>query len=133
MNTVYALIKDRDPSHQGLPLRQVVHALVRRLGVSDATPVNVTMASGYGKRVNELDDGTEAGRTVVAPLRELTDIIDDDDEWFHELRATLADGAAFGILDSSAVIVEGERIVVMDIIENFRCVSMHDGGLLVPG
>lgn len=128
---MYALVRDRTPANQRLPLREVVDALVRRSNMSRATPVTVTMACGYGVRVNELDDGTEAGGTVSTSIGGVLAIVDADDEWFYELRVNIGAKLAFGLLDSSAVVVEGERSIVLDVVQGFHEVSVHDGNLLL--
>ena len=128
---MYALIKDRVSSNQQFPLREVVSRLLQKLGMSSSISVTVILASGYGEQVNELDDKTEAGGTVSISAQELLDMLDSGEQWFYDLRASIGDGLAFGIVDSSAVLVEGEPDLVADVVRPFRDVFVHDGSFLL--
>lgn len=128
---MYALVKDQTHHERGLLLRQALKGLTDSAVIPISTVVTVTMASGHGVRVNELDDRTERGGAVSVTLGELLEVVDSTEEWFDELRATIGNKLAFGLIDSSAVFVEGDRDVVTAAVRGFLRVSFHDGHFLL--
>ncbi len=126
---MYALIRDKTNDSQRLPLGRAVRALVASFHATH-THLVVSMASGYGLRVNDLDDATEGGSEVTVSLSELMEIIDAEDEWFYELRVRDANRAfAFGIVDSTAVLIQAEEEVVRRVTATFSDVAFYAGEL----
>jgi hypothetical protein len=53
-------------------------------------------------------------------------------EWFDWLHAKIGDELAFGLIDSYAVFVEGDRDTVTEVVSAFHDVSFHEDQLLLP-
>lgn len=129
---MYALISDTLADGQKLPLKKALDALIGALGVSGSVPVSVLAAEGYGAKVNALDDATEGGGICSLEVDEIVKLVGDGGEWFYNLRATVGlNLAAFGVLDSSAVFVEGAPEIASEVSKLFQSVRVHGDDFLL--
>ncbi len=125
---MYALIRERTSDAQRLPLTRAVQALLDAVQMRGDANLIVSMASGYGQRVNQLDDATEDGGEVTIAVSDLFKILNADDEWFYELRVRDGSGAiAFGIVDSATVLIQADEEVVRRVGAVCSDVSIHSG------
>lgn len=129
---MYAIISDPVEDNQKLPLKKALGALIEALEVSTSTSVSVLEAEGYGETVNALDEATESGAPPILSLKEIVELLRTGEEWFYNLRAIIVPSVgAFGVLDSSAVFIEGAPEVVLEVVKLFKSVKVHDGDLLL--
>jgi hypothetical protein len=103
---------DKDQTPQRFPLQRLLHQVIDASG-AEITQCRVVRASGYGLHVHGLQeqlDSVDAIDVLVSDLDELTAGVE---EWFYDLEVELPGlGIRFGLHDSTALFVEGDRTLV---------------------
>lgn len=116
------LIADEDDTPQRFPLGRLLGALaVTSLG----PPVwLVVRAAGYGERINELGETLDDVDSVEMSHAELAELARGVDEWFYDVEITSPDQTIrFGIIDSSAMFVDGPDDVLAAALGGFDAIE----------
>lgn len=112
------LIFDQDNSPMRLPLGRLIQRL--REQYPDADACEITRSQGHGEQVNLWDGQLEGEDRVIAELSLLHGICTDGEEWFYNLDVALpVYQIRFGLHDSTALFVEGERVSVESLTSGF--------------
>jgi hypothetical protein len=105
-------IMDKDQTPQRFPLQRLLHEVIRASG-AEVTQCRVVRASGYGLRINRLQEQLDSVDAMDIPVSDLDELTAGVEEWFYDLEAELPGiGIRFGLHDSTALFVEGEPTLV---------------------
>lgn len=112
-------IMDEEQSPQRFPLQRLLHRVIEETGAK-AEVCSVLRASGYGLRVNELERELQVVDVVAVPTSELDNLCAGTDEWFYELEVAIPGvDVRFGLQDSTAMFVEGNRVLCESVVAAF--------------
>lgn len=115
-------IKDATDDAQQLPLAHLLE-FVRGLA-SQSSTWTITSANGYGKDICSLEDALDKEVSMVVEPLELIRICRDENQWFYDLRCFDESlEMSFGIVDSTALFVEGEKRICDKVAAEFEDVE----------
>jgi hypothetical protein len=111
-------IFDQEDSPMGLPLGRLIQRLREQYPAAEGC--EITRSQGYGEQVVTWDGQLDGSESVVAELVLLQRICTDREEWFYNFDAALPGyDVRFGLHDSTALFIEGERASVEPLTRGF--------------
>jgi hypothetical protein len=122
-------IMDKDQTPQRFPLQRLFRQVVKVTGTK-AEVCNVLRArGGYGLRVCELEQESDAVDMVTVPMSELDELCAGTEEWFYDLEVQIpGTDIRFGLHDSTALFVEGEQLLCESVAATFTDYRRASGG-----
>ena len=118
------LIKDKTDDAQGFPLVKLLEMISDCLEFDSDYPLRIVKAFGYGIQICEFEDELEEKDGIPITMGELLKLALDNEQWFYDFDCfDPKSGFRFGLIDSGALFIKGEKKIVENISQSFQSIE----------